>query len=326
MDDSSRAKAVQAMIDYSRLRDDSAGVVYFTSLKGGDTSSLTIDGEDESIRSHLGMTWFLLTADQKRAYHAREMDLYKEAFRIENSRIGDISDAVSVAVSEHMAIVLKADGTAAALSNNGHNLTPDLSAVKDIVQIDAGSEHVLLLHNDGTVTAVGSDAYGQCRVENWTEVTAIAAGADFSVGLRSDGTLYACGSDISGQCQVAGITDVMEIAACDQTVVLMKRDGTVELLGDISMGLKRAENFTDIRRIRAGGCCIIAETGNGTYMMAQGAYNANCGSVITWKNLKEFAAGSLCIGRIEQNGSMKTEGDGAPITHPGYEPNGQQTE
>ena len=58
-------------------------------------------------------------------------------------------------------------------------------------------------------------------------------------------------------------------------------------------------------------------------MLAQGAYNANCGSVITWKNLKEFAAGSLCIGKIEQNGSMKLEGDGVPITHPGYEPNGQ---
>ncbi len=322
MNEASCNKAVQAMIDYSRLRDDTAGVIYFTSLKGGDTFGLTVDAEDESIRRQLEMTWFLLTADQKRAYHAREIDLYKEAFRIENGRIGEINDAVSVAVSEHLAIVLKKDGTAEALSNNGHNQMPDLSGAADIVQIDAGGSHVLLLHNDGTVTAAGSDTCGQCQVETWTDVTEIAAGADFSVGLRADGSLYACGSDISGQCQVEGITDVVDIAACDQTVVLMKRDGSIELLGDISMGLKRAENFTDIRRIRAGGCCIIAETNDGTYMMAQGTYNANCGSVITWKHLKDFAAGALCIGKIEQNGTMKTEGDGAPIIHPGYEANG----
>ena len=323
MDEASRTKTVQSMIDYCRIRGYTAGVIYFTSLKGGDTSGFEITAEDESIRNSRDQMWFLLTADQKRTYHAREMDLYKEAFRIDNGRIGEITDGVSIAVSENMAIVLRADGTVTALSNNGHNRIPDLPADSDIVQIDTGRDHVVLLHNDGTVTAVGSDLSGQCGVDQWTDVTEIAAGADFTAGLRADGTLYACGSNISGQCEVDGITDVVDIAACDRTLILLKSDGSVELVGDISMGLKRAENFTDIRRIRAGGCCIIVETHDGTYMLAQGSYNANCGSVITWKNMREFAAGSLCIGRIEQNGSMKTEGDGAPVTHPGYEPNGQ---
>lgn len=323
MDDASRTKAVQAMIDYCRIRGNTAGGIYFTSLKGGDTSGYEVNAEDESIRAGREMTWFLLTADQKRAYHAREMDLYKEAFRIDNGRIDEITDAVSVAVSENLAVVLRENGTVTALSNNGHNKMPALPADSDIVQIDVGRDHVVLLHDDGTVTAVGSDHSGQCAVNSWTEVTEIAAGADFTAGLRADGTLYACGSDISGQCEVDGITGVTDIAACDRTLILLMDDGTVRLVGDISMGLKRAENFTDVRRIRAGGCCIVAETHDGTYMLAQGVYNANCGSVITWKNLKEFAAGSLCIGKIEQNGSMKLEGDGVPITHPGYEPNGQ---
>lgn len=323
MDEASLKKSVQAMIDYSRICGNTAGVIYFTSLSGGDTSSMEIDVEDSSIRRQAELTWFLLTADQKRAFHAREMDLYKEAFQIVSSRIEDITDAVSVAASEHMAVVLRQNGTVSALSNNGRNQIPTLPADNDIVQIDVGRDHVVLLHNDGTVTAMGSNASGQCDVSQWTNVVKVVAGADFTAGLRSDGTLYACGSNISGQCDVDGITGVMDIAACDRTLVLLMSDKTVRLAGNISMGLKRAENFSDVRRIRAGGCCIIAETDEGTYMMAQGTYNANCGSVITWKNTRDFAAGSLCIGRVDQNGSMKIEGDGAPVTHPGYEANGQ---
>lgn len=323
MGEGDRKKTLQSMIDYCTIRGNTAGIVYFSSLKGEDTSSCVITAEDESIRAGRAMAWFLLTEEQKRAYHAREMDLYKEAFRISAGKIGEITDAVSVAVSENIAVVLRENGTVTALSNNGHNIMPALPADTDIVQIDAGRNHAVLLHDDGTVTAVGSDSCGQCGVAAWTDVTEIAAGADFTAGLRADGTLYACGSNLSGQCEVDGITDVIDIAACDRTLVLLKSDGSIELVGDISMGLKRAENFTDVRRLRAGGCCIIAETHDGTYMLAQGVYNANCGSVITWKNMREFAAGSLCIARIEKNGSMKTEGDGAPITHPGYEPNGQ---
>lgn len=323
MDDVSCTVTVQSMIDYSKIHDNPAGVIYFTFLKGGDTSGLEIASEEESIRASRALTWFLMTADQKRAYHAREMDIYKEAFRIEEGSIGEITDAVSVAVSEYMAVVLRDNGTVTSLYNDGHNRILDLPDDSDIVQIDTGREHVVLLHDDGTVTAVGSNASGQCGVDGWTEVTEIAAGADFTAGLRANGTLYACGSHISGQCDVDGITDVIDIAACDRTLIMLKSDGSVALLGDISMNLKQAASFTDVRRIRAGGCCIIAETYSGTYMLAQGSYNANCGSVATWKNLREFAAGSLCIGRIEQNGMMKLEGDGAPITHPGYEPNGQ---
>ncbi|MBQ8332222.1 MAG: hypothetical protein IJX93_00425, partial [Clostridia bacterium] len=131
MDEASRTKSMQTMIDYAPIRDDTAGGIYFSSLMGSDTSAVEIDGEDESIRQNLGYVWFLLSADQKRTYHARELDLYKEAYRITGGTIETVTDAVSVAASENMAIALTKNGTVHALSGTGHNKLLSLPAVSD---------------------------------------------------------------------------------------------------------------------------------------------------------------------------------------------------
>jgi hypothetical protein len=58
------------------------------------------------------------------------------------------------------------------------------------------------LKSDGTVVAVGNNAYGQCDVEDWTDIVAIAAGKSHTVGLKSDGTVVAVGNNEYGQCDV----------------------------------------------------------------------------------------------------------------------------
>ena len=60
------------------------------------------------------------------------------------------------------------------------------------------------LKTDGTVVAVGYNEYGQCDVDDWTDIVQVAAGYIHTVGLRSDGTVVAVGYNDDGQCDVGG--------------------------------------------------------------------------------------------------------------------------
>ncbi|MBQ7921587.1 MAG: hypothetical protein IJ325_03300 [Clostridia bacterium] len=319
MKEEAMTNTVRQMIEYANSIQNAAGILYFSHMLSEDTSALVISPGDYSIKKS-GIVWQYMTTEQKRTYHARSIDLYKEAYRIENGTVENITDAVSVAASEQMAVALLKNGTVKALSGSGRNTMPALPADTDIVSVDVGQKHVVLLHTDGTVTAVGSNDKDQCNTTGWTDVTKVVSGAYFTAALRSDGTLYACGSNISGQCNVDGITGVMDIAACDDTLVLHMSDNTLKLVGEISMGLKAAEDFDDIVRVRAGGNTILAETDRGTYLLAHASYNASAGFVLTWKNMEDFAAGFLCAGCIDQNGTMQITGDGSVIVHDGYTP------
>jgi len=318
LDAAERADCLKQISDYCYTADNTAGTIYFTSLDGGDTSSFSVRPEDGSIREYLQDVYFLLNAQQKRAYHAVSFDLYKEAYRIRNGVLEgtDITDAVSVSTFEYQTIVLHTDGTVSAIANDGHNKVPALPADRDIVQIAAGLDHAAFLHDDGTVTVTGSNALGQCGTGSWKNVVRIAAGADFTAGLLADGTLVACGSNLSGQCEVGRYTDVCDIAACDQSLVILFEDGSVAVAGDVSMGLKQAEHFTQVRRIRAASSCILAERTNGTYRMAHSTANADTGSVGSWRKAEEFAAGSVCIGYVDASGEIHIKGDGSPVTAP----------
>ena len=61
------------------------------------------------------------------------------------------------------------------------------------------------MKNDGTVIAVGNNHFGQCNVEDWTDIIAIVAGSQCTIGIKADGTLVATGKNDDGQCNVEGI-------------------------------------------------------------------------------------------------------------------------
>src|SRR3954464_575855 len=67
----------------------------------------------------------------------------------------------------------------------------------------AGRRHTVGLKSDGTVTAVGWNAYGQCNVSDWRDIVAIAAGCAHTVGLKSDGKVVAVGDNEYDQCNVS---------------------------------------------------------------------------------------------------------------------------
>ena len=68
--------------------------------------------------------------------------------------------------------------------------------------IKVSNHHTVGLRSDETVVAAGSNSYGQCNVDEWSNIARIAAGAHHTVGLKKDGTVVAAGNNEYGQCNV----------------------------------------------------------------------------------------------------------------------------
>ena len=270
--------------------------------------------DDFSVRRNLFTVYPLLTAEQKRAYHAQPFDYYKEPFLIKDGAIAEtfITNAVSVDTGEFQTVVLNSMGNVIPIERDGHNLVVQIPEQFNTVQVAVGQKHVVLLVDNGTVKAYGNNDFGQCDTSEWTDIIAVTAGANFTLGLRSDGSLVACGSNNSGQCNISSYRGVVDIDALDQTAVILFADGSVAVQGDISMGIRDATSFTNIRRISAGDACIVAETTDGKFVMAGGAPQGSCGSVDSWEDIEYFAAGSLSAAYVDKYGSVRYTGDGAP--------------
>ena len=92
-----------------------------------------------------------------------------------------------------------------------------LRAWTDITQVaigyDGEGEYILGLKKDGTVVAAGSNAWGQCDVSSWRDITQISASRQHAVGLKKDGTVVAAGSDEYEQCRVEGLRDMVKVEA-----------------------------------------------------------------------------------------------------------------
>ena len=76
---------------------------------------------------------------------------------------------------------------------------------RNIIAAAAGEDHILGLHADGTVTALGKNTDGKCNVSAWQNIVAISACEDGSLGLQSDGRLIACGKNRNGKFDIVPI-------------------------------------------------------------------------------------------------------------------------
>jgi hypothetical protein len=77
--------------------------------------------------------------------------------------------------------------------------------------VAGGVGHTVGLKSDGTVVAVGDNAYGQCGVGDWMDILQVDGGGEHTVGLKSDGTVVAVGDNQFQQCDVGGWTDIIQV-------------------------------------------------------------------------------------------------------------------
>ena len=133
-------------------------------------------------------------------------------------------------------------------------------------RIAVGFYHTLGLKADGSVLACGDDRYGQCRVEEWRDITAVAAGAWHSLGLRRDGTVVAVGRDTEGQCAVGEWQGVVQITATDYASYALCADGTV-----LCAGLDNVHDlsgWTELELLRGGSYNLAALRADGRAVAA----------------------------------------------------------
>lgn len=91
--------------------------------------------------------------------------------------------------------------------------------------------------------ATGSNKYGQCNTEDWTNIVAVSVGECHTVGLKADGTVVAVGLNESGQCNVSEWTNIVAVEAGSFHTVGLKEDGTVVAAGSNKSGQSQVTDW-----------------------------------------------------------------------------------
>lgn len=177
--------------------------------------------------------------------------------------VGKLSDGSLVFENSHLGLpytrVMPSTGTSftkivagsfvAALQSDGSVRTfgfpwsaPPVPPGVQVVDLHAGTVHLVALLSNGTVIAWGDNLYGQCSVPplpSGITYIAVATGHVHTIALRSDGLVEAFGDNIVGQCQPVpqlppGVVFSV-IAAGQYCSVGWRSDGQMELWGAIGI-------------------------------------------------------------------------------------------
>lgn len=144
-------------------------------------------------------------------------------------------------------IGLKGDGTVVGAGSATLGQT-DVSAWKDIIQVDSCRKHTVGLRSKGTLiatkytenpndTAIDKEMqsryneYGELDFKDWKNIKAISVSDNFTVGLKKNGTVVATGDNSFGQCDVNAWSDIKAISTTLYATYGLKKDGTIVSTG-----------------------------------------------------------------------------------------------
>ena len=230
--------------------------------------------------------------------------------------VSDWNDVRKVWAGAYRTLGLRGDGSV--LDTMGI-----VSSWTDIVDIKAanahgGETHTVGLRSDGTVVAVGPNRYGECNVDDWTDIVSIATSGYTTVGIKKDGSVLAVGyiNDRSALFDWTDITAVEtgEIGSSNCTIGL-KKDGTIVTSGELPNGFDFRE-WTDIVSINvafgaASGyfpSSAIGLRSDGTVVKAGGSYG-NMEGVEFWTDIKKIVLSSGNTYGLRFDGTIVATGE-----------------
>ena len=215
-------------------------------------------------------------------------------------------NAESIKASNHHTVGLRSDGTVVAAGSNSYGQC-NVDEWSNIARIAAGAHHTVGLKKNGTVVAAGSNSYGQCNVNGWNNIAEIATGAYHTVGLKKDGTAVATGWNGYGQCNVNGWNNIARIAVSRYHTVGLRADGTVVAAGSNSYGQCNVNGWNNIAEIATGTYHTVGLRADGT-VVATGSNSYGQCNVNGWNNIAEIAAGAYNTVGLKKDGTVVATG------------------
>lgn len=175
--------------------------------------------------------------------------------------VSDWTDIVAIAAGSQHSVGVHADGTVVAVGENSSGqcdvedwqnikavaaantstfgLTNDgkvlvcgsfynrsLESWSDIISLSVSTNHVVGVHSDGTVSAIGADDQGQCDdMAKWRDTKQVAVGYGFTAGLREKGSVWVHGTDDEDQHSAMQWTHVVAIGSGTEHILGITEDG-----------------------------------------------------------------------------------------------------
>ena len=160
------------------------------------------------------------------------------------------SGAIKVCEGEGFTIILNDDGSvsSAGLISKYSN---SLSEWKNIVDIAAGSAHVLGVDSNGRVKCVGDNSTGACDVNDMRNISKVFATKNGSIVLNNDGTLSYSGTFI-GSSSLKNYYGVKDVASSDGILAILCGDNTIDVYTKNSMNYLQAEGWEEIVDVACG--------------------------------------------------------------------------
>ena len=305
-DAAARADAVQARIDYRAAEavftganyDEGIAALRALGTEQGETAAQALELQKEEYRLSLEETAHGILAAG--AWHTSAAGT--APWIMGDARYAAAPAEADVAVSGLTSALYLKNGTVLTTGETfgEETLIASWSDVKDAAP---GLTHALFLHEDGTVSGVGSKALGRLDVSDWNGITDVAAGAWHSVGVKADGTVVACGKNEKGLCDVADWKDVIAVSAGLWHTVALRSDGTAVAAGDNTYGQCDVADWTDLKAIACGACFTIGLKTDGT-VVACGDNAAGQCSVDAWKDVVAVAAGAYHAVGVRLDGTL----------------------
>ncbi len=216
----------------------------------------------------------------------------------------DWTDIVQLAAGSNHLLGLKSDGTVVAVGSYTTDLAKDVEHWQDIVQISGGAYHSVALKSDGTVLAQGENVYGQCDVEDWEGIVKVMAGDFHTLGITHDGRVLATGDNFYSQCEVDTWTDIIDINGGAYHTVGLKSDGTVVATGENEDGRCNVSVWTDIVMISAGDYNTVGLKADGTVVVVGDNEYGQLEIGSEWTDLVSVDAGYAHIVGLKSDGTL----------------------
>ncbi len=212
----------------------------------------------------------------------------------------------AIAAGGDHTVGLKSNGTVTAVGSNTFGQC-NVSRWRGIAAVAASDDYTLGLKSDGTVVLAGIMSH-ESDMESWSGIVAIAAGSNHAVGLKGDGTVVAAGYRWDDQCDVESWRDIVAIATGNYHTVGLKSDGTVVAVGENTNGQCDVSNWRDIVAIAAGNYHTVGLKSDGTVVAVGKNEDDRC-DVSDWKDIVSVAAGSYHTVGLKSDGTVVAVGD-----------------